>query len=130
MTPQRQAVLDAVRDAPEHLTADEVYARVRAELPRISLGTVYRSLEELVHRGLIGRVQGGGAQRRYDRSTDVHCHARCLACGRVDDTDVEGVDLRKLVASRVPGYRVVGCGIELVGYCPRCVKAGHAEPRG
>ena len=130
MTRQRRAILDAVRAARVHPTADEVYAKVRVNLPRVSLGTVYRNLEELARRGLINRIEVGGTQRRYDGETEEHCHVRCLACGHVEDADVEGVDLRKVGASRIPGYRVVGCAVEVLGYCPRCVKAGHGRPPG
>ncbi len=127
MTRQRRAILDAVRATRAHPTADEVYARVRVELPRVSLGTVYRNLEELARRGLINKIEVGGTQRRYDGETEEHCHVRCLACGHVDDAQVDGVDLQKVSASRIPGYRIVGCAVEVVGYCPRCVKAGHAQ---
>ena len=125
MTRQRRAILQAVRGSRVHPTADEVYAEVRYGLPRISLSTVYRNLEELAWRGLIRRVEVGGTQRRYDGDTNEHCHVRCLACGHVEDAKADGIDLADLAACRVPGYRVVGCAVEIVGYCPRCVKAGH-----
>jgi Fur family ferric uptake transcriptional regulator len=128
MTRQRRAILDAVREVRVHPTADEVYARVRVELPHVSLGTVYRNLEELARRGLINKIEVGGTQRRYDGETTEHCHVRCLACGHVDDADVDGVDLRKAGTSKIPGYRIVGCAVEVLGYCARCVKAGHAKP--
>lgn len=128
MTRQRRAILRAVRGSRVHPTADEVYAKVRGGLPRISLGTVYRNLEELARRGLIGKVEVGGTQRRYDGETGEHCHVRCLACGHVDDAEVQGIDLQKIGACRIPGYRVVGCAVEILGYCPRCVKAGHPKP--
>jgi Fur family ferric uptake transcriptional regulator len=130
MTRQRRAILEAVRGGNVHPTADEVYAKVRVELPRVSLGTVYRNLEELAHRGLISKIEVGGTQRRYDGAMTKHCHVRCLACGRVDDAKVDGVDLQKAGASRIPGYRIVGCAVEVLGYCPRCVKAGHARSHG
>jgi len=130
MTRQRRAILDAVRAARLHPTADEVYACVRVGLPRVSLGTVYRNLEELARRGLIDKVEAGGTQRRYDGETALHCHVRCLACGRVEDAEVGGVDLRRVGSSRIPGYRVVGCAVEVLGYCARCVKAGHDKPDG
>jgi len=127
MTRQRRAILEAVRAARVHPTADEVYAKVRGALPRVSLGTVYRNLEELARRGLISKIEVGGTQRRYDGETVEHCHVRCLTCGHVEDAEVDGVDLQKAGASRIPGYVVVGCAVEVMGYCPRCVMAGHAE---
>ncbi len=37
---QRDTVLKVVKAARDHPTADTIYSRVRAELPKISLGTV------------------------------------------------------------------------------------------
>ena len=47
MTRQRKVILDTLRRLKTHPTADEVFSIVRKQLPRISLGTVYRNLELL-----------------------------------------------------------------------------------
>ena len=47
MTRQRKVILEELRREYNHPSADEVYEAVRKQLPRISLGTVYRKLEIL-----------------------------------------------------------------------------------
>jgi Fe2+ or Zn2+ uptake regulation protein len=47
-TPQRRTIIDAVRTAGGHLTAESVLDRVRTELPTISLKAVHETLHSLV----------------------------------------------------------------------------------
>ena len=47
MTSQREIILKELQDSHQHLTADELYERVKKIMPRISLATVYRNLETL-----------------------------------------------------------------------------------
>jgi Fur family ferric uptake transcriptional regulator len=119
MTRQRQVILDEVRRSRSHPTADEVYDRVRAFVPKISLGTVYRNLDRLAEIGEIRRVDIAGGQRRYDGRVAEHGHVRCVVCGRVADVDdLELPELGDLCEVR--GYEVTGYTLELLGYCPGC----------
>ena len=129
MTRQRQVILEEIREARRHPTADEVFARVRRRLPRISLGTVYRTLDLLSESGLIRRLEFGGSQRRFDGRIEEHHHIRCLGCGRLDDVDPASLDLGR-VPARLDGYLVIGLRLELIGLCAACQaeKAGSVHP--
>ena len=67
LTKQRRAVLRAIRESDEHLTANEVFERARRLLPRISFATVYNSLRYLKNEGLIVEIRFGADCIRYDR---------------------------------------------------------------
>ena len=45
MTRQRRLILDLMQKSPRHLTADEIFAQARREMPNIARGTVYRNLK-------------------------------------------------------------------------------------
>ncbi|HEY5154597.1 MAG TPA: transcriptional repressor, partial [Acidimicrobiales bacterium] len=47
VTPQRQRIFTVLYDNPEHPTAEAVYASVSADMPTISLRTVYQTLNDL-----------------------------------------------------------------------------------
>jgi len=67
MTRQRAVILEEVRrDLDQHMTADEIYEKVRKRLPRISLGTVYRNLEVLVELNEIQKLELSGSIGRFD----------------------------------------------------------------
>ena len=48
---QREQILETVKSMDVHPSADDIYSHVRKELPQISLGTVYRNLNQLVEIG-------------------------------------------------------------------------------
>ena len=53
---QRNLVYDIIQVSCDHPTADMVYLRAKQTMPKISLGTVYRNLNELVELGKILRI--------------------------------------------------------------------------
>lgn len=119
-TEQRGAVYRFLLGTTAHPTADDVFTSVRAEIPDISLATVYKSLETLVGCGLAVKLTYGDGSARYDGRTDPHHHARCLGCGSVLDLPgrLDASALEQL--GPVHGFAVEGYRLELVGYCSRC----------
>lgn len=57
--------------------------------------------------GLASKLTYGDAAARYDIRTDVHSHARCLGCGRVDDIEAAPT-LRWLPAIRTRNFTAAG----------------------
>lgn len=122
-TEQRAAVYRFLLGTVLHPTADDVFTSVRADIPDISLATVYKSLETLVGCGLAVKLTYGDGSARYDGRTDPHPHARCLDCGAVLDVPgrLDALALERLGA--VDGFAVEGYRLELVGRCRSC--RGH-----
>lgn len=120
LTPQRQIILEELSKVKTHPTANEIYDMVRRRLPRIGLGTVYRNLELMAENGLILKLEVGGTQKRFDATTDLHYHIRCLHCGRVDDIDIKTVPQLDQAAADATDWYVLGHHIEFVGICNSC----------
>lgn len=120
MTPSRRAILEQVRRAATHPTADEVYREVRKTLPRVSLGTVYRNLEILARHGLIRVVDDAGGRRRYDRTLEGHCHVQCRSCGRVEDLHIDPASRLEELWESEGGFEIEECRVSFVGVCPEC----------
>jgi Fur family transcriptional regulator, peroxide stress response regulator len=118
-TRQREAVYDYLRGVHHHPTAEDVYLAVRRRLPRVSLATVYNALELLVRTGLAGKLTYGDAAARYDIRTDVHSHARCLGCGRVDEVEARTA-ARWLAGIRTRSFTATGFRFEILGHCRDC----------
>lgn len=122
LTKQRRAVLSVIREAHEHLTANEVYEKAKEELPGISFATVYNSLRFLKEEGLIGEVRFGSDATRFDRTLTGHDHAMCTNCGRLSDLDVavpKGIIKQMAEASN---YQPQSLELVLRGLCPDCAK--------
>jgi Fe2+ or Zn2+ uptake regulation protein len=121
-TEQRAAVYRFLCSTESHPTADDVFTRVRHDIPDISLATVYKSLETLVGCGLAIKLTYGDGSARYDGRTDPHHHARCLRCGSVIDLPGR-IDTSSLASQLLPmsGFSVEGYRLEVVGYCTGCI---------
>ncbi len=122
-TKQRQAVLEVVRASSEHPDAAHVFESVRRVVPSISLGTVYRSLDALVHEGHLIQIQQPGMPTRYDARLDDHAHFVCDTCGEVFDVVAQMPDLVSLAVSSLPGFQVREAKVAFHGVCQRCKRS-------
>lgn len=122
MTNQREMILQELQKSREHLTADELYERVKKKMPRISLATVYRNLEILSEIGLIGKLEVSGRQKRFDWDTSDHDHIYCVQCHRIDNLEIDRKDLGVVVLDSIGGYKVTGYRLEFAGVCKECSK--------
>jgi Fur family ferric uptake transcriptional regulator len=117
---QRQVILEELRKSHSHPTASELYAKVRKQLPRISLGTVYRNLDLLEKQGQIRKMWTSGKEARFDGNCHEHYHIRCVRCGKIDD--LHDLSAQPIAADleNVAGYRILGHQLEFTGLCPEC----------
>jgi len=120
MTNQREMILQELKKSKEHLTADELYERVKKKMPRISLATVYRNLEILSEIGLIGKLEVSGRQKRFDWNTETHDHIYCIQCHRVDNLELDRNELGVATSGTLDGYQVTGYRLEFAGICGEC----------
>lgn len=80
---QRELILQAVMNTNQHPTAETVYNWLKPENPALSLGTVYRNLNQLVAEGSVMRLPY--PVERFDANTKPHAHFMCRVCGNVSD---------------------------------------------
>ncbi len=87
---QRAAILSFLRSRRDHPTAELVYSNVKEEFPNISLGTVYRNLNQLAEAGMIAKHSFGGVGiDHFDYNTSPHYHFVCSCCSAVIDLPVD-----------------------------------------
>jgi Fur family transcriptional regulator, ferric uptake regulator len=127
MTHQREIILQELQTSREHLTADELYDRVKKTLPRISLATVYRNLEILTQVGLIAKREVSGRQKRFDGDVTDHDHIFCVQCHRLDNLDLNREEIGSLPAGLVDGYTITGYRLEFAGICRDCRKKNEQK---
>lgn len=117
---QRQAIFDLLRASRAHPTAAAIYDGLRARLPRLSLGTVYRNLEILRGQGLVRVLGGNRRETRYDGCSVPHGHFCCRICGRIEDLPLSGTLARALPALARKSGRIEEVRLEACGICHRC----------
>jgi Fur family transcriptional regulator, peroxide stress response regulator len=120
MTPQRSVILEEVKGSDRHMTAGEIYERVRRRYPTLAYGTVYRTLHLFAERGLIQEFPFGDQASRFDGRVDRHDHVHCQVCGGLFDVDVPIAILARQVAEEQTGFKIEGHQTVFQGVCPDC----------
>ncbi|MGI8916910.1 MAG: Fur family transcriptional regulator [Chloroflexota bacterium] len=118
LTPQRFFLFRALEHAQSHPSAEELFEEVRADLPSLSLGTVYKTLSELVELGELQTVETGDGRAHYDPNTEPHAHLHCRRCGRLEDASLDVVTVE--APAEVGGFLITGRRVVLEGFCRGC----------
>jgi Fur family peroxide stress response transcriptional regulator len=127
LTKHRETVLTVVQSSKDHPTAKQVFDRSLKRDPRLSMATVYNSLNFLTTGGYIRRMEAGEDGTRYDGILARHDHLICRQCGRVEDVDVLAADKTKLTA--FPHFLVEEVSLRVTGLCADCGKGNRREAR-
>ncbi len=120
LTKQREVVLQVIRRADDHLTANEVFERSKGLLPTISFATVYNSLRFLKDAGHIAEIQFGNGASRFDKKVTRHDHAICNKCGRLVDLELDFPSELIQTAASVSQFKPESLEFTLRGVCPDC----------
>ncbi len=95
-TRQREVVYGAILAKRDHPSADDIFARVKQEMPTISLATVYNCLDTLVHCGLVKQVNLERESTRYCPNLTQHAHFHDNESGRIYDVQLDSETIDKL----------------------------------
>lgn len=122
VTPQRLAVFGALHGDDSHPTAEIVHARVREQMPTVSLRTVYQALNDLVELGEVRAVSVDNGAVRFDPNNTGHDHFVCRDCGRVSDVCASRPRLVAAPGGEAldDGYAVETSEIIFRGRCAAC----------
>ena len=120
---QRERIYQTVLERRDHPTAEMVYQQLKPEMPRLSLGTVYRNLQQMAREGRLAEVDG--PVTRFDAVTRPHTHFQCRFCGALMDLEAMPYDEALDRAAAARGYQVTGHSLIFTGACPRCAEQEH-----
>ncbi len=121
VTSQRALILEIVRRGQGHLDADEIYRQARKKQPRLSLSTVYRTLQILKKLDLVEEVHFDEAHHHYEiKPSTEHHHLVCLGCGRVVEFQYSLVRLVKRTVTEAKDFEITGSEVRMTGYCSKC----------
>jgi Fur family ferric uptake transcriptional regulator len=118
LTKQRAAILRALEDGA-HLTAESIHERVRAALPAVSLGTIYRTLDILRAIGLVQVFSHVGAAR-YEAALDKHHHLVCASCSEIVNIPAPQISALAVAIAQDHRYSSVDASLVVTGRCARC----------
>ncbi|HLG66384.1 MAG TPA: Fur family transcriptional regulator [Acidimicrobiales bacterium] len=129
VTAQRQSIFRLLEGNATHPSAEAVYEAVRAEVPTISLKTVYQTLYELADMGEIAALDLGTGMVRFDPNVErAHSHLVCRSCKKVRDLDVDYPELA-VPPGHDQGYDVRHAEVVFRGLCEECRGPALARDR-
>ena len=128
MTPQRMMILTSLRHAPGHLTAADIYDRVKQSYPYVDISTVYRTLTVLKDLRLISETHMGDGDAAFEWvGAERHHHLICRACNGVTLLDHRYLEqLGERIAENL-GFRSDLDHFAIFGLCADC-QAALATP--
>lgn len=123
-TTQRDQILQVFVDAGQHLSAEELYLRVKKNHPGIGYATVYRTLKLLAGAGLADerRFEDGFTRYEYKASNSHHDHLICTKCGAIIEFENERIEALQMDVAKKNQFLVQSHKLELYGLCSACQK--------
>jgi Fe2+ or Zn2+ uptake regulation protein len=120
VTPQRQAIFRLLEGDVSHPTVESLFDRARADMPTISLKTVYQTVHDLEALGEVRVLDLGTGSVRVDPNVeDDHHHLLCTGCGRVRDLPVDFTGLSVPIRYR-RGFIIDDVQVIFRGHCDQC----------
>ena len=78
---QRESIYRAVMESEKHPTAQMVYDALKNDIPKLSLGTVYRNLNQLADAGRLMKIPLADGSCRFDGTNRDHSHVQQKGAG-------------------------------------------------
>ncbi|MDD5504763.1 MAG: Fur family transcriptional regulator [Candidatus Omnitrophica bacterium] len=133
ITAGREAVLDVLSESGKHLSAEDIYMKVYSRYANIGLATVYRTLDVLVHLGLVFKFDFGDKKARYElaegpKGLRHHHHLICTRCRRIIDytdfidEEIELLSRTEKGLSKKYEFKITNHLIQFYGLCAACAK--------
>jgi Fur family ferric uptake transcriptional regulator len=114
MTDQRRTIARVIQDSVDHPDVEELYRRASSVDARISLSTVYRTVNLFEEAGLVTKHDFKDGRARFEPIPDEHHdHLIDVRSGKVIEFRNEEIEaIQELIAKRL-GYRLVDHRLEL-----------------
>jgi len=131
LTSQRSVIMDIIQRSDKHLDANEIFHRAATKIPRLSLATVYRTLNKLKELGIIEELSFHNDHHHYEAKSDrEHHHLVCLDCGKITEFQYP---LSKHISGKVAeakGFKIIDTEVRISGYCSKCLRKHNAANTG
>ncbi len=122
-TEQREIVLSILIHASDHLSAEDVYNKIKTQYPESNIGiaTVYRALSFLEEIDLITSITFGTDGKKYEsNSKSHHDHLICTKCGKIVEFVDAEIEKRQDRIAKENKFVITSHSMQLYGTCGDC----------
>ena len=122
-TEQREIVLNILTSASDHLSAEDVYNKIKITYPdnNIGIATVYRALSFLEEVDLITSIAFGADGKKYESNAKSHHdHLICTSCGKIIEFMDNEIEKRQEKIAKKNNFKILNHSMQLYGTCEDC----------
>jgi len=114
LTGQRRTILDILMRATDHPDAIELHRRAARTNPRISLSTVYRTLNALEYKGVLQKHHFSNGPARFEAvDRDHHDHLIDISSGKVIEFRSEEIERLQRGIAHEHGFEIISHRLEI-----------------
>lgn len=111
-----KSILEIIYTSKVHMTAEQIFLKLKQSYPKVVLATVYNNLNKLCQQDRIRKISLEGYADRYDKNTK-HDHLVCRCCGSL--LDIQLLDLTAEIEKQM-GFTIDGYDLKIQYLCPKC----------
>lgn len=122
VTRPRELIASILQREPRFLSAAMIHERLQQAGARVSLSTVYRTLDRLRAKGEVTERPDadGEATFMHCEPAHHHHHAICGECGRVENVDCTAMEQFAKSLRALHEFELDGHAMEFFGRCRAC----------
>lgn len=121
MSKSTSRVISTLKRAGGFASAQELHQLMVGEGNRISLTTIYRTLQNLLDEKIVDLLRRDGGEAIYRLcGNEHHHHLVCKNCGKTVEISDNAIEKWASDVSGEHGFRDVGHSAELFGICSEC----------
>ncbi|MBU1924365.1 MAG: transcriptional repressor [Candidatus Omnitrophica bacterium] len=120
ITPQRAEIYRILAADNNHLTVEEIYAKIKKRFPAVSQATVYCVLELYCRKNMASEIRINFERSCFEVRTDSHHHFYCKTCKRIFDIDLHPCPALK--NKETGGHKIEKLHGYFYGQCRYCRK--------
>lgn len=119
-TVERYAILERVYAYRTHFDAETLFNDMKDNF-RVSLATVYNTLELLLKCKLVVKHQFGNQPAQYEKAcnNNVHQHLICTNCGKISEFTDKRIK-EAILAKKFPNFQAAQYSLYVYGRCKKC----------
>ena len=117
LTSQRKIIAEVLSNSTDHPDVEALYFRANKIDSKISIATVYRTLNLFEQYGLIKKLEIGEGKARYEefKKANEHFHLVDIETGDIIEFKNKDLEQLKEKIAKELGYKLVNSKLELYG---------------
>lgn len=120
VTPQRVAIVEELY-LNGHMNIDELYQKLLAKFPSISLATIYKNINAMLEKVFLSEVKIPNTKSVFELVKEEHAHLVCSDCGNIEDMMLDVSSVLEEVTSKSQ-FKIESTDLVLSGLCSNCNK--------